>query len=249
MEDVGQEHAVEEPYAEPDHAFDLELVQALASVDPTERRRYQRRIIDQLVAKRDADRVAAAREQGKSLGAESRRIWRHLDRAQMEAGPNPVNGYNLSLEARYRQLQSPPPLSPRTPSMASPSARPQASIDEVLSSDPRQLPQNETELFDSPDARVDLRSDTPLPRSASAPPPNSRGYAPPVDDPYAEDARRKPFHTLGGNFLPLQDRYSLTHTEMTGRVLDLGDKRTLHRDRIGTAWGNWGRTVLSPIPT
>lgn len=197
-------------------------------------RKLQRWLIEELMQKRDAERVEVARRSGRALGEDTRRLWRHLDRSQMEAGPLVVNGYNLSLATRFRDLQSPPPPSP--PSQSHPHS---TSADPLPSS---RLPQSDSYavLFDTINVENDPRADTHLP--PTLPQPNV--YQPPdAENPFTSAVREKPFQTFGAKFLPSAGGGDTTWTKETGKVLDLGGRPTLYRDRIGMA--NWGRTLLS----
>lgn len=193
-------------------------------------------LIEELVQKRDADRVEEARRSGRALGEETRRIWRHLDRSQMETGPSVVNGYTLALATRFRDLQSPPPLSPPSPS------RPlSTSADSFPSLHPSHSQSQADSFNPNDDAQADPRADTPLPRT----PRPLKAYRSPDDEsPFTDAVRERPFQTFGTKFLPTRGgAEDTTWTRETGKVLDLGGRPTLYRDRIGMA--NWGRTLLS----
>lgn len=196
--------------------------------------KLQRWLIEELVRERDSERVEAARQAGRALGEETRRLWRHLDRSQMEAGPLVVNGYNLSLAARFRDLQSPPPLSP-------PSQWHTQSADLLPS---RHLPRSDsnTEILDTIEGQSEYRADTPLPPAPRQA--NVNVYQPPdTETPFTSAVREKPYQTFDSKFLPTAGGGDTTWTKETGKVLDLGGRPTLYRDRIGMA--NWGRTLLS----
>ncbi|ORY45845.1 hypothetical protein BCR35DRAFT_336248 [Leucosporidium creatinivorum] len=207
------------------------------SIQGDDKGKVQKWLIEELVKKRDAERVDEAKRSGRNLGEETRRLWRHLDRSQMEAGPHVVNGYNLSLATKFRDLQSPPPLSP-------PSHPHSTSADPLPSSCPNPQSDSYSDIFDAIDAQDDPRADTPLPRAPRQP---NVYQSPDEENPFTSAVREKPFQTLGQKFLPSRGSGidDTTWTKETGKVLDLGGRPTLYRDRIGMA--NWGRTLLSPI--
>jgi hypothetical protein len=231
-----EEEFAEGPFAEKATQASAASGSYFPSLQDEEKRKLQRWLIEELVMKRDAARVEEARQVGRSLGDETRRIWRHLDRSQMEGGPMVINGYNMSLASRFRDLQSPPPLSPPTQSP------PRSTSALAHASHP--LPQMDShgELYDTIHVQDDPRADTPLP---SAPRQTNVYQAPDDENPFTSAVREKPFQTFGAKFLPSAGGGDTTWTKETGKVLDLGGRPTLYRDRIGMA--NWGRTLLSEL--